>query len=57
MKERQLLTEMHPIRKSERARDKMKKLELVRSLLSTVIAQNTNPFPTMEQKEKLPRRT
>jgi len=26
--------EMHPIRKSERARDKMKKLELVRSLLS-----------------------
>ena len=43
---------MLPIRKSEVARERMKRLELLRRRLSTIMAQNTKPFPITERKEK-----
>ena len=48
---------MQPMRKSDIASDRMKRLELVLSLRSTTIAQKTKLLPTTEKNEKAPRKT
>ena len=48
---------MAPMRKSEVASDRINRFELVRSLLSTNMAQNTKPFPIIDTNEKVARNT
>ena len=52
-----VLTDMAPMRKSEVASDRINRFELVRSLLSTNMAQNTKPFPIIDTNEKVARNT
>ena len=54
IKYKKYLTVITPVRKSETAKESIKRLEMVLSRLSIIIAQNTKPLPMIDRTEQLP---